>query len=111
MVSWAFAFVGVHRLSLPLLYLGVFPFSLLRLTLNFIRDSSLRQICLHPSVYPSLTQGFGEFPGFWIDSGTRCCGPRGGSEVRMKQKSRFKFLPWPGFEPRTLQTDGCERDH
>src|SRR6218665_989155 len=44
-------------------------------------------------------------------SGTQCCGPRGGAEVRMKQKSRFKFLPWPGFEPRTLQSDGRDRDH
>src|SRR6218665_1732933 len=24
----------------------------------------------------------------------------------MKQKSCFKFLPWPGFEPRTLQSNG-----
>ena len=29
----------------------------------------------------------------------------------MKPKSRFKFLPWPGFEPRTLQSDGQERHH
>jgi len=42
-------------------------------------------------------------------SGTQCCGPRGGAGVHMKQKSHFKFLPWPGFEPRTLQSDGHER--
>src|SRR6218665_1543854 len=29
----------------------------------------------------------------------------------MKQKSCFKFLPWPGFEPRTLQSDGHEHHH
>jgi len=28
-------------------------------------------------------------------------GPRGGVGVRIEQKSRSKFLPWPGFEPRT----------
>ena len=30
--------------------------------------------------------------------------------VRMKQKSCFKFLPWPGFESRTTQANGRERD-
>jgi len=29
--------------------------------------------------------------------------------VRMKQKSRFKFLPWPGFESRTSQSNDRER--
>ena len=29
-------------------------------------------------------------------SGPRCCGPRGRAGVHMMQKSRFKFLPWPG---------------
>src|SRR6218665_2322895 len=29
------------------------------------------------------------------------CDPRGGVGVRLEQKSRSKFLPWPGFEPRT----------
>src|SRR6218665_3704482 len=27
---------------------------------------------------------------------TRCCGPTGGTAVRMEQKTRSKFLPWPG---------------
>src|SRR6218665_663792 len=27
------------------------------------------------------------------------CGPRGEIWVYMKHNSRFKFLPWPGFEP------------
>src|SRR6218665_3275405 len=26
-----------------------------------------------------------------------CCGPRGGTTVRMEQKARSKFLPWPGL--------------
>src|SRR6218665_3113850 len=66
----------------------------LHLPLNFI-CVSLQLMYLHPLVDPSLTLGTG--------SGTRCCGPRGGAGVRMKQTSRFRFLPWPGFEPRTLQ--------
>src|SRR6218665_657489 len=101
-MSWAFALVGVHRLSFRLPYLGVRPFTLLHLPLNFIRVSSLRLIYLHTSVDPSLTHFLDEFPGFETGSGTRCCGPRGGTEVRMKQKSRFKFLLMPGFELRTL---------
>src|SRR6218665_3866383 len=47
MVSWAFARVGVHRLSLP--YLGVIPSTLLHLPLDFIRVSSLRPTYLHPA--------------------------------------------------------------
>src|SRR6218665_584003 len=39
LVSWTFAGVGVHRLSLPLPYRGVFPFTLLHLPLNFIHVS------------------------------------------------------------------------
>ena len=46
-----------------------------------------------------------------IGFGIRCCGLTGGAEVRMKLKSRFKFLPWPGFEPQTLLADGRERYH
>src|SRR6218665_3403212 len=78
----------------PSTFLGVFPFTLLHLPLNLIRVYSLRLMYLHPSVGPSLTHFLGEFPGLgvWIDSGSRCCGPRGGAGVRMKQKSCFKFL-------------------
>src|SRR6218665_3519565 len=54
---------------------------------------------------------FRRVPRLWTGSGTRCCGPRGGEGVRVKQKSRFKFFPWPKFEPRTLQCDGRERYH
>src|SRR6218665_2962582 len=62
LVHWAFARVGVHCLSVRLPYLGVFPFTLLRLPLNFIRVSSLRLMYLHPSVDTSLTHFFGVFP-------------------------------------------------
>src|SRR6218665_3911318 len=48
LVFWATARVGVHRLSLCLPYLGVFPFTLLLLRLNFIRVSSLRPTYMYP---------------------------------------------------------------
>ena len=66
MVSWAFARVGFHRLSLRLQYLGVFPFTLLLLPLNFIRVSLLRLMYLHPFGRPSLTHFLGEFPGLGL---------------------------------------------
>ena len=66
MVFWAFACVGVHRLSLRLKYLGVFPFTLLHLPLNFIRvpslittDVSAPMAIGRPFTYSLL----GEFPG------------------------------------------------
>ena len=102
----------VHCLfPIRLPYLGVFPFTLLLLPLDFIRVSSLRPTYLHP---------FGRFFTYslvrWVSrlvtgSGTQCCGPIGGAELRMKQKSRFKSLPWPRFEPRTLQSGDRERYH
>ena len=57
-------------------------------------------ICTH-SVDHSLTHFLG----------TLCSTPRGGTEVRMKQKSRLKCLPWPGFEHQTLQHNGREYYH
>ena len=115
LVSWAFVRVG-FRLSIAfpfcLPYLGVFPFTLLHLPLNFIRvpSSRLRYMCLHPSVDPPFTLFRWVFR-LGTGSGTRCCGPSCEAGVRMKQKSRFKCQPWPGFEPRTLQSDGRERYH
>src|SRR6218665_575277 len=61
---------------------------------HFIRVSSLRPKYLHPFGRP-FTYFIGKFLGFGTGSGTRCCGPRGGATVRMEQKSRSKFLPWP----------------
>src|SRR6218665_3726144 len=61
---------------------------------HFIRVSSLRPKYLHPFGRP-FTYFIGKFLGFGTGAGTRCCGPRGGATVRMEQKSRSKFLPWP----------------
>ena len=74
-----------------------FPFTRLYLPLNFIRVSSLWLMYLHPPVDPSLTHFIGEFPGLGLALVPRCCGPRGGAIARMKPKSRFKCLPWPGI--------------
>src|SRR6218665_3982834 len=52
LVSWVFARVGVHRLSL-LPCLGVFPFTL-HLQLDFIRVSSLQLMYLHPDMAPDV---------------------------------------------------------
>ena len=90
--------------SLHLPYLSVLH-DTLHLPLNFTHVSSLRLMYLHPSVDPSLTYFLCEFPG----SGTQCCSPRGGAWVCIKQKSCFKFMSMPGFEPRTLQSDDHER--
>src|SRR6218665_529416 len=47
-------------------YLGVLPFTLPHLQLNFIRVASLRLMYLHPSVDPSLAYFLGEFPGMGL---------------------------------------------
>ena|SRR6218665_1206297 len=62
------------------------------------------------SIDPSLAHFLGEFPG--VGSGTRCCSPRGGPwGATIELKSRFKCVPWPGFEPRSSHSDGRERCH
>ena len=85
------------------MYLGVFPFTLLHLPLNFIHVSSLRLMYLQPLVDLSLTHFLGEFPGLGLALVPDVVDPEAEHGVRMRQKSRFKFLPWPGFEPRTWQ--------
>src|SRR6218665_2802086 len=67
-----------------------------------------RRICTH-SVGLSITNFFRIVSRLGTVSGTRCCGPRGAAGVCMKQKSRFRFLPWLVFEPQTLQSNGRER--
>src|SRR6218665_1804478 len=74
--TWCFPFALIcHRISLVYLLYG-------------------RRIATH-LVDPSLTHFLGEFPRLGAGPGTRCCGPRRTS-VRMEQKTRSKFLPWPG---------------
>src|SRR6218665_484808 len=95
LVSWAFARIGVHRPSLRF-RLGVFH-SLLS-AIGFQSCFFFTADVLPPirSRYPLLTHFLGEFPWLGTGSGTRCCGHRGGTAVRMEQKIRSKFLPWPG---------------
>src|SRR6218665_58031 len=96
LVYWAFARVGVHRLSLCLPYLGVIPSTRLHLPLDFIRVSSLRPTYLLPFGQPFTYSLLGEFPGLGLALVPDVVVPRGGKVVRMEQKSRSKFLPWPG---------------
>src|SRR6218665_1866043 len=90
LVSWAFARFGVHRFSLCLPYLGVFPFTLLHLPLNFIHVSSLQLTYLQstPIGRPFTYSHFRRVSRLGTGSCTRCCGPKGGVGVCMKQKSR-----------------------
>src|SRR6218665_1991347 len=93
LVSWAFARIVVHRPSLRLPY---FVFSIRSyLPLDFIRVS-LRPTYRHPFGRPFTYSLLRRVSRLGTGSGTRCCGPRGGPAVRMEQKTRSKFLPWPG---------------
>src|SRR6218665_2384481 len=91
--------------------LVIFHLLFLHLPLKFIRVSSLQLMYLQPIRQPFTYSLLSVSSKLWTCSGTRFCGPRGGAGVRMHQKSRFKFLSWPGFEPRTLQSNGRERYH
>jgi len=95
-VSWAFARVGVHRLSLrlPYMYLSVFPFTLLHLpSILGVFHSLLSDIGFHSCSYFTVDvfgRPFACSLVRWISrlgtgSGTQYCGPRGGTEVRMEQ--------------------------
>src|SRR6218665_2903662 len=68
-----------------------------------------RRICTH-SVDPSLTHFLGEFPGLGLAMAPDVVVPRGGTGVRMEQKSRSKFLPCRG-RTSDLASSGRERYH
>src|SRR6218665_4066518 len=95
LVSWAFTRNDVHRHSLRLPYL---MFSI-RSFCHWISIVFLlygRRIATH-SVDPSLTHFLGELPGLGLALVLDVtCGPGGGTAVHMEQKTRSKFLPWPG---------------
>ena len=84
LVSWAFARIGVHWLSLCLPYLSVLPFTLLYLPLDFIHVSSLRPTYLHPFGRPFTYSLFRWVSRLGTGSGIRWCGPRGGTAVRLE---------------------------
>src|SRR6218665_59437 len=50
-----------------------------------------------------------EFPGFELALVPDVVVPEAEHGVRIKHKPRFKCLPWPGFKPRTSQSNGRER--
>jgi len=63
------------------------------------------------SVDPSLTRFLGEFPNLGLALVPDVVVPEAEHGVRVKQKPRFKFLSWLGFEPRILQSNGRESYH
>src|SRR6218665_1150681 len=63
------------------------------LPLDFNRVSSLRPTYHQPFGRPFTYSLFRRVFRLGTGSGTRCCGPRGGTAVRMEQKTRSKFLP------------------
>jgi len=72
-----------------------FPFTLLHLPLNFNCVSSLPLMYLHPFDRPFTHSLVRWDSRLGTISGTRWYGStRGGAGMRMKQKSRVKFLPW-----------------
>ena len=81
LVSWAFARIDVHRLSLRLPYL---VFSIRSyLPLDFNRVFSLRTTYRHPFGRPFTYSLLRWVSRLGTGSGTRCCGPRGGTAVRI----------------------------
>src|SRR6218665_4150581 len=86
--------IGVHRpfLRFPYLVFSIRSY----LPLDFNGVSSLRATYRHPFGRPFTYSLFRRVSRLGTGSGTRCCGPRGGTAVRMEQKTRSKLLPWPG---------------
>ena len=91
LVSWAFARIGVHHPSLRLPYF-MFPIRSY-LPLDFNRVSSLRSTYRQPFGRPFTYSLFRWVSRIGTGSGTRCCGPRGGTAVRMEQKIDQNFCP------------------
>ena len=111
LVFRATARVGVHGLSLRLPYLGIFPFTLLHLTLDFIRVSSLRPTytCTH-SVDPSLTHFLDEFTGLGLALVPDVVVPDAEQGCAWTEIS-IQISALAGVEPRTLESSGQERYH
>src|SRR6218665_1568351 len=74
----------------------LYVFHSLFLPSDFNRVSSLRPTYRHPFGRPFTYSLFRRVSRLRTGYGTRCCGPRGGTAVHMEQKTRSKFLPWPG---------------
>src|SRR6218665_979990 len=107
-VSWAFARVGVHRLSLRPPYLGVSIHSSSP-AIGFHSRCFLyvRRICTH-SVDPPLTHILGEFPGWlWYTMLWSQRRNRGAHEADIS----IQISALAGIEPQALASRGHERYH
>src|SRR6218665_1956496 len=82
--------------------LGVFPFTL-HMPLDFIHVSSLWPTYLHPFGLPFTYSQFKRVAGLGPGSGTRCCGPRGGTECNRNLDPNFCL-----DRGRTSNTDATE---
>ena len=91
-------------LRLP--YLGVFHSLFTCRGISFMFLLYGRRICTR-SIDPSLADG--ECPGLGLVLVPDIVIPETVQGLRMQQKSSLKFLPWPGFRPRTSQSNGCGR--
>ena len=107
---WAFAHVGVHRLPLLPSIFRCFLVHSSSPAIQFLSCFFFTTEVLAPVGRPFTYKLLRWVARLGTGSDSRC-GPRGGEELRTKHKSRLKFLPWPGFEPRTLPFDGHERCH
>src|SRR6218665_3063150 len=72
----------------------LYVFLSLFLPLDFNRVSSFRPTYRHPFGRPFPYSLFRWVSRLGTGSGTRCCGPRGGTAVRMEQITLSKFLPY-----------------
>src|SRR6218665_3877073 len=90
------------------IYLGVFHSLFTCHWISFVFLLYDRRICTH-SIDHSLAVADFEFPRLGLALVPDVVVPEAEHGVRMKQKSRFKFLPWPEFEPRTSQSNALGR--
>ena len=106
-IVYPLSLISRHSPLRPMLFLSLFPtswcfrssFLFLCNWISVVFFSYDGSICTHS--LDSLYFTLGEFQAWdWLRYPLNC-GSRGVVGVRMEQKSRTKFLPWPVFEPRT----------
>ena len=97
LVSWAFARIGVHRLSLR------FPYLMFSIRSSIVFLLYGRRIATH-SVDPSLTHFLGEFPGLGLALVPDVVVPEADSCAHGAENS-IQTSALAGVEPRTLALD------
>src|SRR6218665_1757138 len=77
---------------------------------KFLMSVAVTLMYLHPSVDPSLTPFFGEFPGLGLALVPDVAAPRRSRGAHEAEIS-FQISALAGVEPRNLQSDGHEHYH